>query len=94
MDNELSEKMQQVNDGAAKMSDEDAIRYYMEKHPDLKGCIATNETVTQLAIKTMDQLDAKKHITLVGFDAGKEQVNALKDGKVDGLIVQNPFGMG
>lgn len=94
VDNELSEKMQQVNDGAAKMSDEDAIRYYMEKHPDLKGCIATNETVTQLAIKTLDQLDAEKHITLVGFDAGKEQVNALKDGKVDGLIVQNPFGMG
>ena len=94
VDNELSEKMQQVNDGAAKMSDEDAIQYYMEKHPDLKGCIATNETVTQLAIKTMDQLDAEKHITLVGFDAGKEQVKALKDGKVDGLIVQNPFGMG
>ena len=94
VDNELSEKMQQVNDGAAKMSDEDAIQYYMEKHPDLKGCIATNETVTQLAIKTLDQLDAEKHITLVGFDAGKEQVNALKDGKVDGLIVQNPFGMG
>ena len=94
VDNGLSEKMQQVNDGAAKMSDEDAIRYYMEKHPDLKGCIATNETVTQLAIKTLDQLDAEKHITLVGFDAGKEQVNALKDGKVDGLIVQNPFGMG
>ena len=93
-DNELSEKMQQVNDGAAKMSDEDAIQYYMEKHPDLKGCIATNETVTQLAIKTLDQFDSEKHITLVGFDAGKEQVNALKDGKVDGLIVQNPFGMG
>ena len=94
VNNELSEKMQQVNDGAAKMSDEDAIQYYMEKHPDLKGCIATNETVTQLAIKTLDQLDAEKHITLVGFDAGKEQANALKDGKVDGLIVQNPFGMG
>lgn len=93
-DNELSEKMQQVNDGAAKMSDEDAIQYYMEKHPDLKGCIATNETVTQLAIRTLDQFDSEKHITLVGFDAGKEQVNALKDGKVDGLIVQNPFGMG
>lgn len=93
-DNELSEKIQQVNDGAAKMSDEDAIQYYMEKHPDLKGCIATNETVTQLAIKTLDQIDTEKHITLVGFDAGKDQVNALKDGKVDGLIVQNPFGMG
>ena len=93
-DNELSEKMQQVNDGAAKMSDEDAIQYYMEKHPDLKGCIATNETVTQLAIRTLDQFDSEKHITLVGFDAGKEQVNALKDGEVDGLIVQNPFGMG
>ncbi len=58
----------------------------MEKHLDLKGCIATNETVTQPAIKTLDQLDAEKHITLVGFDAGKEQVNALKDGKVMDLL--------
>lgn len=93
-DNELSEKMKQVNDGAAKMSDEDAIAYYLQKHPDLKGCFATNEIATQLGIKTLDKMETENHITLVGFDAGKDQVNALKDGKVDGLIVQNPFGMG
>ena len=93
-DQELSDKMQQVNDEAAKMSDEDAIEYYLEKHPDLKGCFATNETATQLAITTLDQMNPETHITLVGFDAGKDQVNALKDGKVDGLVVQNPFGMG
>ncbi len=66
VDNELSEDAQ-VNDGVAKMSDEDAIQYYMEKNTaDLKGCIATNETVTQLAIKTMDQLDAEKTYYISG----------------------------
>ena len=30
----------------------------------------------------------------MGFDAGKEQIGALEDGSIDGLVVQNPFGMG
>ena len=31
---------------------------------------------------------------VVGFDADDEQIEMLRDGKVDGLVVQNPFGMG
>lgn len=34
------------------------------------------------------------HITLVGFDTGKEQLKALESGEISGLVVQNPFGMG
>ena len=30
----------------------------------------------------------------MGFDAGKEQLDSLENGDVDGLIVQNPFGIG
>ena len=36
----------------------------------------------------------EEDIVLMGFDAGKEQIAALKNGTIDGLIVQNPFGMG
>ena len=30
----------------------------------------------------------------MGFDAGKEQLAALKNGQIKGLVVQNPFGIG
>ena len=30
----------------------------------------------------------------MGFDAGADQIAALEDGGIDGLVVQNPFGMG
>ena len=30
----------------------------------------------------------------MGFDAGKEQMEALKNGEIKGLVVQNPFGIG
>jgi len=33
-------------------------------------------------------------LTVVGYDADEEQLQMLKDGTVDGLLVQNPFGMG
>ena len=33
-------------------------------------------------------------IPIVAVDGGKEQMKALEEGKVDGLIVQNPYGMG
>ena len=31
---------------------------------------------------------------MIGFDANDDEIQDLKDGTVDGLIVQNPFGMG
>ena len=33
-------------------------------------------------------------VVLMGFDAGEEQLKALEDGEIAGLIVQNPFGIG
>ena len=31
---------------------------------------------------------------MIGFDAGEDQLEALENEELDGLIVQNPFGMG
>lgn len=33
-------------------------------------------------------------IVLIGFDAGREQLKALEEGEISGLVVQNPFGIG
>ena len=39
-------------------------------------------------------MEMSEDIALVGFDTGSEQIQALKSGEIDGLVVQNPFGMG
>ena len=35
-----------------------------------------------------------KPLVFVGFDANAPLVNALKEGKLQGLVVQNPYRMG
>ena len=36
----------------------------------------------------------KTEIKVVSFDGGEDQMKLLEDGKIDGLIVQNPYGIG
>lgn len=72
---------------------EDILDYILKKHPNVKGICATNgETV-------MDVIDGLKrqqmeNVAVIGYDADEEEIKALKDGEIKGLIVQNPFGMG
>ena len=39
-------------------------------------------------------MDKTEDIVLAGFDTGNGQTAALENGEINGLIVQNPFGMG
>lgn len=75
------------------LKDEDVIAYYLKKYPDIKGCFGTSMGATQLTLSAMKQ-EKSKNIVLMGFDAGKEQLDALKSGDIKGLVVQNPFGIG
>lgn len=70
----------------------EVIQYLLEKNPDVKGCYATNVNASQELLKALDKMD--QDIPIVAVDGGKEQMKALEEGKVDGLIVQNPYGMG
>lgn len=79
---------------AEDFSDEDVIQYYLEKHPDINAVFGTNVTATQLGLSVLQDMEKADEITVVGFDAGKDQVSALEKGEIDGLIVQNPFGIG
>ena len=76
------------------MSDEDVVAYYLEKHPDLKGCFGTNADTVLLAANAVSDMENSENIAVMGFDAGADQIAALEDEEIDGLVVQNPFGMG
>ena len=76
---------------------QDAIKYLLEKYPDVKGIFATNETVADLLVNVLDSMDkttGEDRIKVVSFDGGEDQMKLLEDGKIDGLIVQNPYGIG
>ena len=91
---EARTRLEDIDSIAGGMSDEDAIVYYLEKHPDLKGCFGTNDETVLLGAQALKSMEKTEDIVMMGFDAGKDQLSALSDGSIDGLVVQNPFGMG
>ncbi len=91
---EARTRLEDIDSIAGRMSDEDAIVYYLEKHPDLKGCFGTNDETVLLGAQALQSMGKTEDIVMMGFDAGKDQLSALSDGSIDGLVVQNPFGMG
>ena len=75
------------------ISKADVVDYVLAKYPDAKGCYATNSATTQLFVEGLERKEMYD-VSVIGYDAGEDQLQALRDGKIDGLIVQNPFGMG
>lgn len=78
---------------AENISQEDVVTYILEKYPNLKGIYATNLDTTQLVAGVLKKAE-RTDLKFVGFDGGEEQMKLLKDGTLNGLIVQNPFAMG
>ncbi|WP_461811721.1 substrate-binding domain-containing protein [Faecalimonas sp.] len=69
----------------------EAIRYMMKKNPNIKGAFSTNVTVNEELLKALQK---DNELKIVSVDGGENQLKALKDERVSGLIVQNPYGMG
>lgn len=70
-----------------------AVQYILEKNPNLKGAFASNENCAKLLLEACENLK-KEDLKIVSFDGGTDQLKLLKDGKLEGLIVQNPYGIG
>ncbi len=86
-----SEMEQEVT--AESITEEDVMDYIFTKYPEIKGCYGTSGEAVELITGTLDRLE-KEDMAVLGFDADEEEVTAMEEGKIDGLVVQNPFGMG
>jgi ribose transport system substrate-binding protein len=64
-------------------------------YPNLKGLYATNEGSAVGIVNALTELNlAKGKLTVIGFDSGKAQVDAIKSGMMAGAITQDPIGIG
>jgi len=87
----LSETEEDVD--PATITQEDVVAYILEKNPNLKGIYTTNLDTTQLVASVLNELE-RVDLKVVGFDGGDEQLELLENDVLEGLIVQNPYGMG
>lgn len=83
----------QSDEDETDMTQQEMIEAILESHPDLKGCISGSEEMTEMLLDAAEKLELDD-LKIVGFDTGKKQMKALEDDKLEGLVVQNPFGMG
>jgi ribose transport system substrate-binding protein len=66
----------------------------LQAHPDLIGVFGTNLFAAEGAATGLRQANAAEKVTVVGFDAGPAQVEALENGTVQALIAQQPAEIG
>jgi ribose transport system substrate-binding protein len=80
------------NDDPAKAAQ--IVSATLAKNPDLAGIFATNLFGAEGAATGLRQAGKFGKVKVVGFDAGPQQVQALKQGVVQALIAQKPAEIG
>ncbi len=76
---------------------EDARRDALEMlrdHPEINVLIALNEPSGVGTARAVHQMQRADDLWLVAFDSNLETVDALQNGAVDALVVQNSYSMG
>lgn len=70
----------------------DKAQGILQAHPDLVGFFGTDDDST---IAIADEVAAKGlDVKVVGIDSSPDVLTLLEQGKIAGVVVQNPFGMG
>jgi ribose transport system substrate-binding protein len=64
----------------------------LQAYPHLKGAFGTNEGSAIGVLNGVREM--KRKVVIVGFDSGKQQKDAIRDGSMAGAITQNPVGIG
>ena len=64
----------------------------IQANPDIAGIYGSNEAAATGAIQGANESGAK--VTVVGFDSGKTQIEAIKAGTQAGAVTQSPVKIG
>lgn len=72
----------------------DAAEDILTAHPDLAGIFASSEAASLGSIQAIKNRNLSGNVKLVTFDFSKAHVEALKDGTINAMLVQDPFRIG
>ena len=71
-----------------------AAENILTAHPDLAGIFASSEAASIGSIQAIRSRKLSGKIKLVTFDSSETHIEAIKDGTIDVMLVQDPFRMG
>ncbi|QMV44182.1 ABC transporter substrate-binding protein [Cohnella cholangitidis] len=80
--------------GGDHLKSTDAAKAIMQAYPNLKGFFGTNEGSAIGVINAVAETKKEGKITVIGYDSGKAQIDAIKNGLMAGAVSQNPVGIG
>jgi ribose transport system substrate-binding protein len=72
----------------------DLAKAIIAANPDLKGLYGSNEGAAIGVVHAVQELGIEGKLTIIGFDSGKDQIDAINSGLMAGAITQNPVGIG
>lgn len=78
---------------ASQITDEEVYDYIFTKGVNTAGIFTSSSGLMKKVIEYKES-HGRQDIELVGFDADKSQLEALGAEEADGLVLQNPYGMG
>ncbi|MFF5992330.1 ABC transporter substrate-binding protein [Prauserella flavalba] len=79
--------------GGDQLESANITKSILSANPDLKGIYASNEGSAIGVIKGVQE-SGRKGVTVVGFDSGKAQIDAIRSGVMAGAVTQDPIDMG
>ena len=65
----------------------------LQSHPSIQAIFAQNDEMALGAYRALQEVH-KSNIIVVGFDGTKEGISAVKEGKINATIAQQPYLMG
>jgi ribose transport system substrate-binding protein len=80
--------------GATVDSAQKASERVLSNNPDLDGIFTVNESSTTGMLQALRGLGRVRQVKLVGFDGSELLISALRQGELEGLVLQDPFDMG
>ncbi len=78
--------------GGDQLKSTEVTKSILQAYPKLKGAFGTNEGSAIGVLNGCKEM--KRKLVIVGFDSGKQQKDAIRNGSMAGAITQNPVGIG
>jgi ribose transport system substrate-binding protein len=98
--NEMKAKHPNVNivdiqyGGGDQLKSTDIAKAMVAAHPNLKGFFGSNEGSAIGVVNAVNELNKAGKLVVVGYDSGKAQTDAIRNGVEAGAITQDPIGIG
>lgn len=80
--------------GGDHLKSTDVAKAIIQAHPDIKGIFGANEGSAIGVMNAVTELKKEGKIVIIGYDSGKLQIDAIRNGLMAGAITQDPIGIG